>query len=204
MLHPMLQLGSLAEDLRQGCSWLARERLAPCKRMKDAARPYDGAQAWRRLRLEQQMLYDVCNAHYVVYQERILLVVMNTLITPTIYLANSILEIVRGDVSSTTLAAAFIGLHYFAYFGAFSFIGQRFFFESARSKEILHGFLVQADPRQIEENNEVSKFITQIERQTKYRVWGLFQIDTNFTLGVLLAATTHVALLCQVGASFYT
>ncbi|KAK3908386.1 Phospholipase ABHD3 [Frankliniella fusca] len=158
------------------------------------------------------MLYDITIMNSIVHrvglgdqecQENIFLLVVSALVSPSMYLAHSLVVFNRPEGSKTALMAAIIGINYLLNLIVFSCICQWFFSESDAIKKVLHGFLVDAGSLHSQETEEVTMFIKQIKLQHRLSVWGLFEVDTRFTATVILAATTHVAVLVQTGTTLY-
>ncbi|KAK3921979.1 Protein sel-1-like protein 3 [Frankliniella fusca] len=159
MLYPMVVVGSLSADLRRDCSRTAARRLRQSSSSTDneGFGPHDtnlGERVWRELRLRQHMLYDMCITNVTVHQEFILLVVLNTLVSPSLYLAHSLLEITQSRASRTALVSAISGIVHFLNFVVLSLCCQRFFFESGTMTQILQSFLVLTGS-QSDESQEV-------------------------------------------------
>ncbi|KAK3915184.1 Elongation factor 4 [Frankliniella fusca] len=130
--------------------------------------------------------------------ESIVLVVLCTLVSPSMYLAGSLMEMSRPNPSKKALIEGIIGILYILNLAVFSFFCVWFFSESGALKEDLQGFLVKAKSLERKEAGEVSMFINQIDRQHMFSIWGTLDIDKKFTVAIILAATTHVAVLIQM------
>ncbi|KAK3921975.1 Gustatory and pheromone receptor 32a [Frankliniella fusca] len=135
--------------------------------------------------------------------EGIIRVVLNALVIPALYLSHSLVMLNRSEMSATSLSMAIVGLYSFFNLTLLSSSCQWFFLECRAIQQVLHGFLVEAGSLNSQETGEVSMFIKQIERQQTFGIWGIFEIDTKFTATIILAATSHVAVLVQFQTTFF-
>ncbi|KAK3915183.1 Gustatory and pheromone receptor 32a [Frankliniella fusca] len=173
MLYPMVVVGSLSADLRRGCSQTMALRLRQPSSSLDK-HPHEG----------------------------VVMVVVSALVSPSLYMSHSLVEIRRGSTSKTALASALMGMVHLANLALLSSSCQWLFFESTSMKQLLQGFIVEAESLTSQETQEVSGFIKQIDQQRAISVWGMFEIDSKFTAAIILAASTHVAVLAQADVSF--
>ncbi|KAK3921976.1 DNA replication and repair protein RecF [Frankliniella fusca] len=201
MLYPMVVVGSLSADLRRDCSQTAALRVRRSTSSPDEQRL--APHVWRELRLRQHILHNIGYTNIRTHQEHVVLVVAGALVSPSMYLSHSLWELSRSGTTMTALMSAVVGLHYFMDLTVFSFSCQWFFYESAAIKQVLHGFLVETGSLNSQETREVRAFIQQIDRQQNFSIWGLFEIDKKFTATIILAATSHIAVLVQAQATFF-